>query len=112
MPSNNIRYANYKERAYIRKWLLKTQTHCALCGGEIDKSLKCPHPQSAVVDEIIPVSKGGSPIDPANVQLAHWECNARKSDAILAGGSDNKKQKINLPPLTKNLPTRQSRNWL
>lgn len=112
MPSNNIRYANYKERAYIRKWLLKTQTHCALCGGEIDKSLKCPHPQSAVVDEIIPVSKGGSPIDPANVQLAHWECNARKSDAVLTKASNNEKAKKDLPLLTKNLSTHQSRRWL
>ena len=72
MPSNNKRYANYPERVHIRKGLLATQTHCALCGGEIDKTLKCPHPDSAVVDEIIPIKWGGSPIDPNNVQLTHW----------------------------------------
>lgn len=112
MPSNNIRYAvNARERKRIRAWLLKTQTHCALCGEEIDKTLKCPHPRSAVVDEIIPVSKGGSPIDPDNVQLTHWECNARKGDAILtAGGADE--QGNTMPPKTKNLPTLQSRRWI
>ena len=73
MPSNNKRYANYNERVRIRKWLLATQTHCALCGLEIDKRLKCPHPMSAVVDEIIPIKWGGSPIDPGNVQLVHWQ---------------------------------------
>lgn len=72
MPSNNKRYANYPERVHIRKWLLSTQTHCALCGGEIDKTLKCPHPYSPVVDEIYPLKWGGSPIDPNNVQLVHW----------------------------------------
>ena len=112
MPSNNIRYAvNPRERKRIRAWLLKTQTHCALCGGEIDKSLKCPHPDSAVVDEIIPVSKGGSPIDPANVQLAHWRCNARKRDSILPQQVEQT-QGNTKPPKTQNLPTRQSRRWI
>ena len=72
MPSNNPRYYNYKERVRLRKWLLATQDYCALCGGEIDKTLKCPHPDSAVVDEKKPLKRGGSPIDPNNVQLAHW----------------------------------------
>lgn len=111
MPSNNPRYANPRERKRIRAWLLKTQTHCALCGGEIDKTLKCPHPDSAVVDEIIPISKGGSPIDPANVQLTHWKCNARKRDSLPETGEINKTNN-NMPPKTKNLPTRQSRRWI
>lgn len=109
MPSNNIRYRNYKERARIRAWLLKTQTHCAICGGEIDKTLKCPHPASAVVDEIVPVTKGGSPIDPANVQLVHWKCNARKSDSMPQQVNEQGKIK---PSKTKNLATLQSRRWI
>lgn len=111
MPSNNPRYANPRERRRIRQWLLKTQTHCALCGGEIDKRLKCPHPDSAVVDEIIPISKGGSPIDPNNVQLAHWKCNARKSDS-LPQTDQNNKTNYKMPSKTKNLPTVQSRQWI
>lgn len=35
---------------------------------------------SFVVDEILPVSKGGDPLDFANTQPAHWICNARKGD--------------------------------
>ena len=38
------------------------------------------HPMSFVVDEIVPVSKGGDPLDFANTQPAHWICNARKGD--------------------------------
>lgn len=72
MPSSNPRYANPRERTRIRKWLLATQDICPLCHLEIDKTLKCPHPDSAVVDEIIPLKHGGSPIDPNNVQLVHW----------------------------------------
>lgn len=32
------------------------------------------------VDEIIPVSKGGSPIEWANTQAAHRVCNQRKGN--------------------------------
>ena len=39
-----------------------------------------PHPMSFVVDEKVPVSKGGDPLDFANTQPAHWLCNARKGD--------------------------------
>lgn len=38
------------------------------------------HPMSFVVDEIIPVSKGGDPLDFANTRPAHWICNARRGD--------------------------------
>ena len=72
MPSNNKRYVNPAERNHIRRWLLKTTEICPLCGLEIDKTIKCPHPDSAVVDEIKPIAKDGSPIDPNNTQLVHW----------------------------------------
>jgi len=39
-----------------------------------------PHPMSFVVDEIVPVSKGGDPLDFANTRPAHWICNARRGD--------------------------------
>lgn len=78
--AGNIRYKNGARRRDIRAWLLHTQDTCALCGKRIDKSLKTPHPMSAEVDEILPVSKGGSPIDRSNVQLVHRSCNQRKGD--------------------------------
>lgn len=34
------------------------------------------------VDEIVPVSRGGSPIDRANVQPAHRICNQRRGNRM------------------------------
>ena len=100
MPSTNPRYANYKERERQRNRLLRECSVCALCGREIDKSLKSPHPMSAEVDEIIPISKGGSPIDPSNLQLVHRACNIRKSNHILMPQTN-----------TRHLALPRSRNW-
>ena len=84
MPSSNPRYANFKRRDDIRRWLLQTQDTCALCGKPIDKALKSPDPMSAEVDEIIPISRGGSPVDRGNVQLVHRICNQRKGNKVTA----------------------------
>jgi len=109
MPSNNPRYANSAKREAIRAWLLATQDVCAICGHPIDKTLTTyvdprdgkvkRHPMSAEVDEIIPVSKGGSPIDRDNVRLVHRSCNQRRG---------NRTEAIRRPQ-TAPLPT--SRQW-
>lgn len=91
MPSSNPRYGSWKRRDSVRKWLLATQDVCALCGKQIDKSLGKYkdelgnvhfHPYSPEVDEIIPISKGGSPYDRDNVQLVHRICNQRKGNSL------------------------------
>ena len=64
--------------------ILKTQEICGICGRPVDKALKYPHPLSASVDHIIPVSRGGHPSDIENLQLAHWTCNRHKSDKMTA----------------------------
>lgn len=87
MPSSNPRYRNWKRRESVRNYILATQDHCGICGKPVDKSLGKVaqpdgtykwHPLSPVVDEIVPISKGGSPYDRDNCQLAHRICNARK----------------------------------
>lgn len=98
----NVRYANGAKRREIRRWLMHTQDTCALCGKPIDKTLRTPHPMSAEVDEIIPVSKGGSPYDRGNVQLVHRICNQRKGNKIYREGE-------RVPASAKPLPT--SREW-
>lgn len=45
-----------------------------------DYSLPAGHPMSFEVDEVIPVSKGGDPLDFENTQPAHRICNQRKGD--------------------------------
>ncbi len=91
MAKQNPRRANGARRDAIRKRWRAIGAPCALCGRPIDYSLgmvldlrtgkRRAHPMSFVVDEIVPVSKGGSPLDFANTQPAHWICNARRGNA-------------------------------
>lgn len=66
-----------------RKRVLASGEVCAICGQRVNKKLKYPHPMSATVDHIIPVSKGGHPSDIENLQLAHFSCNRKKSDKLI-----------------------------
>ena len=76
----NPRYANGARRRAIRARLMAAQDVCAICGQGIDKSLKTPHPMSPEVDEIVPVSKGGDPLDISNCRLVHRICNQRRGN--------------------------------
>ena len=78
----NPRTANGTARRSVRAWLRAQGRPCAICGQPIDYSLPPGHPLSFEVDEIIPVSLGGSPVDRANVQPAHRICNQRKGNRI------------------------------
>lgn len=90
MPSSNPRYQNWKMRERVRRRTKDMGKPCGICGKPIDYSLgfmidprtgkKRMHPMAFVVDEMLPVSKGGSPIDIDNCQPAHWICNARKGN--------------------------------
>lgn len=86
---SNPRKANGNARKKIRDRWRAIGAPCALCGKPIDYNLGLvktpgggmrPHPMSFVVDEIIPVSKGGSPFEFSNTRPAHWICNARRGD--------------------------------
>jgi 5-methylcytosine-specific restriction endonuclease McrA len=57
---------------------------CGLCAGRVPMGKTWPHPQSPVIDHVVPLSRGGSDLR-ANVQLAHSICNARKG---AAGGGE------------------------
>jgi 5-methylcytosine-specific restriction endonuclease McrA len=61
---------------------------CQLCGAPVDRTLGHPHPYSASLDHIVPLSFGGQHSED-NAQLAHFLCNSRKgngSSAVRAGG--------------------------
>ena len=98
--SANPRYANGNERRKVREWLRAQGLPCHICGQAIDYSLPAGDPMSFEVDEIVPVSKGGSPVDRSNVAPAHRICNQRRGNRDLTpadGGID--------PPI------RTSRDW-
>lgn len=85
--SANPRYANGNERRKLRAWLRSQGMPCHICGQPIDYSLPAGDPMSFEVDEIVPVSKGGSPTDRSNVAAAHRICNQRRGNRDLAAAS-------------------------
>ena len=92
-PATN---ANGHRRRELRRRVFAEESHCALCGGWVDKSLRgvpgkhggrclgqgcsgcSPDPMSAVVDEDLPRVRGGSPYSRENCHLMHRKCNAAK----------------------------------
>lgn len=105
--AQNRKYARPKDprRRYpklrddLRRRVMATQDICAICGREVDKSLPAGTPLSPEIDEIVPVSRGGSPYDIDNLQLVHRICNERKGNRM----AGDERLAIN--------PIPNSRNW-
>jgi 5-methylcytosine-specific restriction endonuclease McrA len=53
---------------------------CWLCGHAIGYQLDARHPLSFTLDHYIPLSRGGSLLDPANARSAHRRCNSRRGN--------------------------------
>jgi 5-methylcytosine-specific restriction endonuclease McrA len=53
---------------------------CWLCGYDIDLTLDARDRMSATVDHVIPLDRGGSECDPANLRPAHRACNSSKGN--------------------------------
>ena len=92
-----------------KKIILRTQRICALCGQEVDKGIKYPHPMSGSVDHIIPLQKGGHPSDLANLQLTHLYCNRQKAAKLFDSGIGREKLEEQKEINNDDLP--QSRDW-
>ncbi len=73
---------NGHRRRTLRKRVKAMGLPCAICGQPIDYDLPALHPMSYELDKIVPVSLGGSEIDPDNVQPAHRICNERKGSRM------------------------------
>lgn len=88
MAKTNPRRANGSRRDSIRARLKASGRPCGICGLPIDYSApyRLPdghvNPEAFVVDEIVPVSRGGDPLDIENCQPAHYRCNARKGSSM------------------------------
>lgn len=113
--SKNPRRTNGARRSALRKRVASWGLPCALCGKPIDYSLTTyvdprdgkvkRHPMSYELDEIVPVSRGGSPYDIDNVQPTHRICNQRRGNKPMGTARSQPKAKHDNP-----LP--KSRNWL
>lgn len=87
------RYANGTRRRQVRAWLASQGLPCHICGKPIDYSLdwyvdprdgkRKRHPMSFEVDELVPVSLGGSPYDRDNLAPAHRICNERRGNKTI-----------------------------
>ncbi len=83
MGKHNVRRSNGYRRSELRARVASLGLPCALCGEPIDYSLPPLDPRSFELDEIVPVSLGGDPLDPSNVQPAHRFCNARRGNRTM-----------------------------
>lgn len=107
----NPRRTNSTRRNDLRARVAAEGLPCHLCGCPIDYTLPHGHPMAYELDEIVPVSRGGSPYDRANVAPAHRICNQRRGAmsmeafrAMQASGPIGRRNKADRPPT--------SREWL
>ena len=80
MGGRNPRYANGARRRALAARMRAAGGSCWICGLAIDCGLPAGDPLAFELDELVPVSKGGSPTDPANVAPAHRCCNQWRSN--------------------------------
>jgi 5-methylcytosine-specific restriction endonuclease McrA len=89
-PWNDRRRANFQKRRALKKAATigdsvllaevreRDLDRCGICGQPVNGKAY-PHPLSASLDHIVPLSVGGAH-DPTNVQLAHLRCNISKGN--------------------------------
>ena len=82
MAKPNPRRSNSHRRNTLRARVLSSEDTCWLCTLPVDVTLPPGMPDSPEIDEIIPVSLGGSPYDRDNVHLAHRLCNQRRGNRM------------------------------
>lgn len=105
----NVRRQNGAARARIKARLIAEsggQPICHLCGQPIDVRLPAGHPYAFEIDELVPVSKGGSPFEYRNCRAAHRVCNQRR------GNRDLRSLASRSPSAEQNaMPIKSSRAW-
>lgn len=87
MRGGNPRSKNGAKRRKVKDTVMARDDVCWLCLEPVDKTLPKGMAGSPELDERIPVSKGGSPTDPGNVNLVHRACNQAKGNRVLARGA-------------------------
>ena len=83
MTSVNPRYANGYQRRKTVRWLKHQCRPCWVCRLPIDYELPRQSRYAFQCDELIPVSRGGSPYEHDNVEATHACCNNwRKTKSV------------------------------
>lgn len=75
----------YVAPVYRKRIFERDDWKCQICGEAVRRKVQVPHPLAPTIDHIIPLADGGTH-EPANVQTAHFLCNARKCDRAGLGG--------------------------
>jgi 5-methylcytosine-specific restriction endonuclease McrA len=78
------RRVDQRARDSVISRVLAEESVCHLCFTDVDKTIPAGLPAAPEVDEIIPVSLGGDPLDRSNCHLAHKSCNARRGNMSVA----------------------------
>ena len=112
----NPRSSNGNARRKLRLWLKSQGRPCWICqafgrDAEIDYSLPSRHPYSFEVDELVPVSKGGSPFDRNNVDAVHRRCNQWRGNRSVAEVMRIARSGGSHPPPTSAVEGTTSREW-
>ena len=95
---------SYRKRQRIKRALMAIERVCWLCLLPLDFTITDNRdPRFVVVDEELPVSKGGDPLDVGGCHLVHRQCNARKGARILPRGAFASPEEWG--------PIRNSRRW-
>lgn len=55
---------------------------CWWCGHDIDRTLPATDAWSWTLDHALPLSRGGSLLDPANARSAHRRCNSARGNRM------------------------------
>ena len=73
-------YGSSTARDKLKKIVFDGEPPCYLCGKDIDYSLPKGFKGSPEMDDIIPVSRGGNPLDPENLRAVHKLCNQKRGN--------------------------------
>ena len=78
--TRRARLAGAEREAYTLAEVAKRDGfRCWLCRRKVNMSLRYPHPRSASIDHVVPLSQGGNDVK-ANVRLAHLGENIARSN--------------------------------
>ena len=78
----SIRKNQFIESISLNEVYLRDGGKCQICKKRVNRRLIPPHKMSAVLDHIIPLSKGGLH-EYKNIQLAHFICNSYKCGKLV-----------------------------